>query len=269
MEKLILGSGVSDSRSASGKTRFCEFSFVVKKGHSECGDSAFVYCDERKLIAAVLDGVSGDPGAALASSDAANAILDSLKGEETIDQKKLEDAFTKGHCAIRLGSTTVSLLFLKNDGSFVIAGIGDSPIFSIDEKEQISLELPMARIVGDDDSILKFLYFRNMVTSVLGSIGEIKINIRSGKLKEGETFIIASDGLSDNLFFEVENGYVKDCSGITDLKAILSGKKPAKAITKALIDEIEKRLQKGKIEEKNRLLVPKDDDISIIAIRRI
>lgn len=265
MERLIRGADVRNEETFFGKC-ICEVSMVVRRNHFECGDSAFAYCDGEKLIVAVFDGVSGEPGAAMASSDAAQAMLEHLKTAKKADEEALKEAFTKAHLAINLGATTVSIAIVEKDGSFILAGIGDSPIYSID-RGKASLELPPARAVGEGDSILKFFHFRTIVTSVLGGAGEISIRICSGKLEKGHTLILATDGLSDNLFMVAKEGYISDCSGAGDLQEILRGKKAPKAMVSSLMDELGKRIQGGRAEGKAGILVPKKDDIAIIALR--
>jgi serine/threonine protein phosphatase PrpC len=269
MEKLICGSDVKTPIEYSGKSKFCEFSMYVKKGHYECGDSAFIYGDGKKFMAAVLDGVSGEPGAAFASSDAAAAILNHLKDLDSINETELKEAFTKAHLAIRLGSTTVTILILEKNGKFILASIGDSPAYGIDKKGILNLELPLARSVGDKDSVLKFFYFRNVITTSLGGASDINIQIKSGNLEKGEIIILASDCLSDNLYVEVKDGYVTESSGKRDLKALISKKKNLHAIVTTLTKEIEKRVAHGqRVETKDTILVPKEDDLAIIVIRQ-
>jgi hypothetical protein len=269
MEKLIRGSDVADSVSAEGKTPFCEFVVIVKKGHAECGDSAFAYTDSDKFIAAVLDGVSGEPGAPMASADAASAILEHLKSVSAPSEPAIKEALTKAHLAIRIGATTATLLHMSKDGSFIVASIGDSPAYGMDEKGKLSLEIPVSRVVKDNDSILKYFYYRNYVTSVLGAQNDLDLRIRSGKLKKGEVLILASDGVSDNLFVKVKKGYVADSSGIDDLGRIIGKLRSPKAINGRLMSVVEARIGGGKIEEPGRMLVPKEDDIAIVAVRRI
>ncbi len=267
MERLICGEDVEESKSSSGSAPFCAYSMVVERGHGECGDSAFVFVTKTRLIAGVFDGVSGDPGAAAASSEAAKAVLSHLRGLKAISEKDVEEALSAAHCAILLGATTASILILESNGSFIISSIGDSPVFSVTRGGAASLELPLARVVSDGDSILKFFHFRNLVSSVLGSDNELAVNIRSGRMKAGESFIMASDGLSDNLEIEVEDGYVLDSSGEADLRRIIRGKKGPKEAVKSIMAAIRGRMKGGRKESARGLLVPKDDDISIVAVR--
>jgi serine/threonine protein phosphatase PrpC len=268
MEKLILGSEVADSESVSGKNKFSEFSVLVKKGHDDCGDSAFVYCDEDKTIIAVFDGVSGEAGAANASSQAAAAILGALKGESRMDAKKMEGALRDAQKKVTFGLTTAAVAFIRKSGSFVIAGVGDSPVYGIDKKGKISLELPLARAVKDGDAILKYFYYRNLLTSAIGPDSAGELAMRSGKLEKGEALILASDGLSDNLFVKTKEGFVTDSSGTDDLAEIASGESSESIVT-ALAGEVAKRISVGRIEKKDSMLVPKADDLAIAALRML
>jgi len=269
MEKLIKGSEVTTQAKAQGKSRFCDFAIFVRKGHPECGDSAFIYSDEDKLVAAVFDGVSGEPGAAFASADAAEAVLAFLKTVPKPSESSMKEALTKAHLAIRIGYTTITLLHMYKDGAFLIASIGDSPVYGIGKDGKIALELPLDRAVKDGDSILKYFAFRNMVTCVLGGQMELNVHMLSGRLEAGHALVIASDGISDNLFVKVKNGYVADSSGTHDLEKIIGKLRSPKAIVNRLLLVIEKRIRGEKIEDPGRMLVPKEDDLAIIAVRRI
>ncbi len=268
MEKLIAGTKITASGTCSASTAFCDFSVTVKKGHEECGDSAFAYSDGKKAILAIFDGVSGEAGASSASSAASSAALKYLKALDRCDGKQMKEALMQAQLAVTAGYTTAIILFLEKNGSFMVAGVGDSPAYGISAKGETSLEIPLARMTNDDDSIFKFFYFRNIVTSVLGPSGQdVPIRMRSGKLKKGELILLASDGLSDNLWVKVRNGYVKDASGIGDLRELLGTERSPRKIVRLLLDETSRRIKAGKKERKGEMLVPKQDDVAIAALR--
>lgn len=268
MQKIIRGTEVSGLVEAAVSNGFSESFCIVKKGHEECGDSAFVYADEDKAILAVFDGVSGEEGASAASSVAAESILSALVPQARISEGKMKEAVLKAHGEIKFGLTTAAILFLEKSGSFLLAGVGDSPVYGINRKGQVSLELPLARNVGDKDSILKFFYFRNLLTSALGGgTPEVSLNLRKGKLGKGEVLILASDGLADNLFVATDDGYVTESSGLADLSSLIGKRKEPEKIVRTLFAEISKRLSVGRVELRKSMLVPKEDDIAIIAVR--
>jgi serine/threonine protein phosphatase PrpC len=240
----------------------------VKKGHEECGDSAFAYCDDKKAVLGIFDGVSGEPNAASASSAAASAALNHLKALDRCDEKQMKDALMEAQLAVTAGYTTAIMLFLEKGGPFLVAGVGDSPAYGISAKGEISLEIPLARMTKDGDSIFKFFHFRSIVTSVLGPSGQdVPIRMRTGKLKKGDAILLASDGLTDNLWVKVHDGYVKDSSGIDDLKELMGRAHEPEKIIKLLMNEASRRIKAGKKEKKGEMLVPKQDDVAIAALR--
>jgi serine/threonine protein phosphatase PrpC len=269
MEKLLLGSKIKDSAECGGANHFSDFFVVVKKGHDECGDSAFVYSDEEKTILGIFDGVSGEAGAAEASSAAAAVVLGFLRTESKLDEKRMEAAVKAAQGAIKSGLTTLAVAFVRKDGSFILAGVGDSPVYGVDKKGAVSLEIPLSRAVKDKDAILKYFFYRNLLSSALGPESSGSLAIRSGKLERGEMLILASDGISDNLFVKTDDGFVTDSSGCDDLAGLVKGKKSAKAIAESVLCEVQKRISSGKIEWQGKMLVPKEDDLSITVIRKL
>ncbi len=266
----MLGTGVKASKNAAGKAGFCDFAIMVKKGHEECGDSAFAYEDGRKLIIAVLDGVSGEPGAAAASSEAAVALLAFLKKCDKATGTVMKEAFAHAQENVTAGFTTAAVIFLQKNGQFMIATVGDSPVYGIEKPGEISLELPISRPVGENDSILKFFQLRAYVTSVLGPSGtEVHINMASGNFTKGQVLILATDGLTDNLYMAVSEGYVTDPSGKKDLLELIGKEQKPQAMVKKLTAEIARRLKAGRKERPGGVLVPKKDDIAIAVVRRL
>lgn len=267
MERLLLGSGISAKAETGGRMGLCEYHMLVRRGHEECGDSAFFYCDSKQVIMGVLDGVSGEHGAASASSLAACEVLERLKGKRPTE-RALKEAIVHASGKIIAGFTTIALAMIDSKGSFMMASVGDSPIYSIAEDGGLDLEIPLGRPVGEGDAILKFFYFRNLVSSVLGPSGaHIEMRLRKGKLKKGEVLILASDGLTDNLYMGTKEGYIADPAGKEDLKALVGKLRNPKGIVKMLEGEVAERLMKGRVEGKGRILVPKQDDLAIIALR--
>jgi serine/threonine protein phosphatase PrpC len=267
MERLLLGRGITEKASAGLKTQICELHMLVRKGHGECGDSAFAYCDDERAILAVFDGVSGEPDAANASSLAATHVIEFLKSKPH-DDKAIRDALIHASREILKGYTTASVVSIQKNGSFIMASVGDSPIYGLNKSGELGLEIPPGRPVGKGDAIFKFMNFRTLVTSVLGpSEVDMEIQIKEGKISSGEILIIASDGLSDNLFVKVKDGYVEDASGSDDLKDLIGALSDPRKIVKNLEDELSKRIAKGKVEKPGLVLFPKHDDLAIIVLR--
>lgn len=282
IERVLDGSKITDSESFSFKEAPFSVSVLVKRGHEECGDSAFSYCDKDKLIIGVFDGVSGEPGASIASSDAARSILASLKSKNKASENDMLEALSKADCEIKKGYTTALVLFIeRTSGEFVIASIGDSVAYTRDKKGDVALELPISRVVRNGDSVMRFLTYRNLVTSVLGkgnanneaqvpgiSSESPDVSICSGKMGTGDFFILASDALPDNLFIKVDDGIVKDSSGNDDLESLIEGEADSKKIVMKLEATVKMRIDQGRFERKNEFLVPKEDDLTIAVVSR-
>ncbi len=267
MEKLLLGKGISDKASASCESKICNLHMVVIKGHGECGDSAFAYCDDERVIIAVFDGVSGEPDASHASSLAATDIIEFLKPKPHND-RNIRDAIIHASKEILKGYTTASIISITKDGSFIMATVGDSPIYGMDKEGELGLEIRPGRPVGKGDAIFKFMNFRTLVTSVLGpSEIDMEIQMKEGKISKDEIIILSSDGLSDNLFVKVKDGYVEDASGADDLKELIGEMKTPEKIVKTLEEELKSRISKGNVEKPGLVLHPKPDDLAIIVLR--
>lgn len=267
MEKLLLGSGINNKASASCESKICALHMLVSKGHGECGDSAFAYCDDERVIIAVFDGVSGEPDAAHASSLAATDVLEFLKARPQSD-RNIRDALIHASKEILRGYTTASIISIAKDGSFIMATVGDSPIYGINKNGELELEIRPGRPVGKGDSIFKFMNFRTLVTSVLGpSEVDMEIQMKEGRISKGEALILASDGLSDNLFVKVKDGYVTDASGAEDLGELIGELRTPEKIVKLIEKELKSRISKGRVERPGAVLHPKPDDLALIVLR--
>ncbi len=283
IERVLDGSKITDSKSFSFEFTPFSVSMLVKRGHEECGDSAFSYCDKEKLIIGVFDGVSGEPGASIASSDAARSVLKSLKTKNKAGEKDLLEALAKADCEIKKGYTTALVFFVeRTSGEFVIANIGDSVAYTRDKNGDVALELPISRVVRNGDSVMRFFTYRNLVTSVLGKGNPNNeaqlsgtqsespdVSICSGKMGKGDFFILASDALPDNLHIKTKEGIVVDASGIDDLKSLIDGETEPEKIVKKLEAMLRMRIDKGRAERENEILVPKEDDLTIAVVSRL
>ncbi len=268
--EFLLGkelTGRKRSGKSYSKSTFCETALSIVGVHRECGDSAFIFCDDSRAIVAVFDGVSGEAGSSMASSSVAKSVFSALADVKKIDKQKMESAMRVANNAIKTGSTTAVVAFVERSGEFMIASIGDSAVYGI-SKGVVSLELPIARVVKDGDAILKFFHYRNLVTSVLGGAKtEPEMHVCSGKLKNGEALLLASDGLSDNLFAKVKDGYVIDSSGCEDLQVLLKKGNRLENLLSAIQTVILSRMKGGRVERNDELLIPKKDDLAMAVVR--
>jgi serine/threonine protein phosphatase PrpC len=266
----LLGKDIKTEKKGYAASKYAEISYVVRRMHDVCGDSALIYTDKNKTILAVLDGVSGEEGAEQASSIATIAILNFLKNNDSIKKDDLHDALVNAHSHIVYGFTTVLVVVVKPDGSFLSASVGDSTIYSLSKSGKLNLEMDLMRMVGVGSPVFRFALFRNNVTSVLGLQADLEIFFKEGSLDSGDSLLLVTDGILDNLKFEIENEKVKSCSGIKDLSNIIDKEKNIKKITTKIRKEILKRMDdRIEIKEETESLIIKPDDFAIIGLQFI
>ncbi|MFH1393566.1 MAG: protein phosphatase 2C domain-containing protein [Candidatus Micrarchaeota archaeon] len=268
-EHILKGTEITLNKKAAISSPIGSASCAVRRGHEVCGDSAFLYCDDDNLIFGVFDGVSGEPGADRASSAAAAEILRILKGLKSPGEKGMREALTAAHASLTDGYTTALVVFVGKDGRFVAASVGDSSLYSIDIKGNISLEMPLGRIVKEGDTIFRFMKFRNIVKSVIGwNAGGMEIQMQRGKLSAGEILILSSDCLPDNLEIEVSEFNVEDASGTRDLKGIIGRSRSPEKILDKIYKEIRGRMSLGGRKLRGQfILEPKLDDLAILVFK--
>jgi serine/threonine protein phosphatase PrpC len=212
--------------------------------------------------------VSGKPGAEAASSIATIAILNHLKKRDKLTTVDLQDALIHGHNNIIIGSTTALVVVIEKNGRFISASVGDSALYSIDKSKNLKLQIEPMRAVGKGSAIFRFMMLRNLVGSVLGTQGDLDIYLKDGKLDPGESLLLMTDGISDNLKIKTKEGNVTDCSGKDDLKNIIGKQSEIKKIISNIRKEIWKRIEdKVEVKEENESLLIKPDDFAIIGIK--
>jgi serine/threonine protein phosphatase PrpC len=265
---MLLGSDIKTEKKGDISNPFAEIAYAIRKVHSECGDSAFIHADKNRAILAVLDGVSGEPGAEAASSVAAFAILNYLKKRENITSIDLQDALIHGHNNIIMGSTTALIVVIEKDGSFICASVGDCALYSLDKNGEIKLQIEPMRAVGKGSAIFRFMMLRNLVGSVLGTREDLDIYSKKGKLDPGEFLLLMSDGITDNLKIKTKEGNVDDCSGEYDLAKIIGKQADVKKIVGKIKNEVWHRIQdKVEVKEENESLIIKPDDFALIGFK--
>jgi len=141
---------------------------------------------------AVADGMGKGKGAVLSSRKAVE-LLSQMRPYRS--EEELRQAFLKINKEIikevgKLGDTaatgtTLSALALDTDRYF-LAHVGDSRIYLLRDGELSLLTVDQVRLKG-----------RRKVVRVLGLDWSPEVFTRSGELKEGDTFLLISDGFLD------------------------------------------------------------------------
>ena len=187
--------------------------FMVDKKYAYAGEDCeikgYIECEPDELhVVAVADGVASSNHGELASKAAIQAIshfIDNYRNEEGIHETFIEEFLNQvNEKIIMLGekigktATTVSLFLWKNDTYWAV-NIGDSPIYLVRDNhlEMISEEHTVARDKishGESVSPREF----HTLTKYLGKediAGSEMSYIRTGTIKEGDIFLVCSDGI--------------------------------------------------------------------------
>ena len=197
----------------------------VGKVRSNNEDSYLVYlppCQEAERIGLwalliVADGMGGHALGELASQTAvkafAEALFVSLAKQPNDKEKALKDAINHANNAVyRLAGeegkgrpgTTLTALILGND-SFYIAHIGDSRIYLLRDGQLrqlttdhtwVASEVARGRMKPHEAQNSPF---RNYLTRALGSKPTVEGDIFAGGLKDGDVFLLCSDGLTGHV----------------------------------------------------------------------
>ena len=271
-ERMIAGEDVRVTVRWSGKSPFCESALLVRKKNraAACGDSVFSYSDQEKAVLGVFDGVGKEADAGMASSKAAAGALSYLKEIGLPDCPSLilcmKEAFRQAAMSIKLGDTTAVMAFIQKTGSGVIGSAGDSPAYLVRSDGTTKLQLPLDNKVGDGALVPDFFSQRSITVSCLPLTWD-RAHIIPIQLNEGDRLVLASDGLSDNLYVSVRRNRVTDCSGAVDLCKLVGGEHSPTGMITLLADEVARRMEARSIWKWGRIMLSKPDDVAIAALR--
>lgn len=202
--------------SATGKTDVG----LVRQGNED-----FLHIDKSNNVFAVCDGMGGHQGGEIASMTAAETIgfiFNNFQDEIGQDSAlKVENNIpTNGDLLLRsvrlanraihyradreielsgMGTTVVALAFEKDVVSVV--HVGDSRAYRIDEKQLTPLTMDhswVAEIQAKQDisaEEAETMVGKNVITRALGVRNTVEVDVRTLKVKEGQKFLLCSDGL--------------------------------------------------------------------------
>lgn len=171
---------------------------------------------DRGFLAAVFDGMGGHAGGEKAAELAAEAFRETFEKTvpEDIDKAadllsaaaRLADDRIRAYAAERsghdgMGTTVTALLLLGDEG--VTLNVGDSRTYLLREGELY--------LLTHDDSYVQALIDagrlapeeapfhprRNVITRALGSLGDGELSATVGYPREGDSYLLCSDGLWD------------------------------------------------------------------------
>ena len=198
----------------------------------------YAYVSEQNVgnlpnILIVADGMGGHKAGEVASEQAVNAVLESIKQNESKDKITIiEEAIAKANEKVLnmatsdekfkgMGTTLVAAFFQKE--KVTVVNVGDSRAYLFDEDG--------VRCLTTDHSLVELMVQRgeltretaktfpgkNFITRAVGTEAEVECDLFYQNLSKGDCVLLCSDGLSNllsdqELLFEVVHGVNKsDC----------------------------------------------------------
>ncbi|MFH0737314.1 MAG: hypothetical protein V1827_01545 [Candidatus Micrarchaeota archaeon] len=261
-----------------------EVSAFVRKGkrREHCQDAAFVFIKGPEVTAGVFDGYMAN------GTYVSETIADLLVGlcsrgcplpfEEA--GKRIGSLRHPPDISGHGGSTAVFANVVE-DGGFYVNGISDSAAYRIKKKEiermfRYESDCNGNPLRGTDAEFFfrQRSYVRHTVT-VYG-IEQEHVESDGGLLNRGDSLLLVSDGVTKNLTVRVdpETMKIEDSSGAGDLARILRGASSATQMVSAVLKAIDRRIASHKIGarfrrcNKDTVILPEDDDVTIVAIKR-
>lgn len=194
------------------KVRSCAISDVGRKRQKN--EDSYLINDELNLFV-VADGMGGHAGGEYASRIAISTIEEQFQqnagkdtpGEEVL-KAAIQDAGSKiiqkaeEDRALRGMGTTVICLHLENKRA-VMGHVGDSRGYlfrdgvleQLTEDHSLVNEQVKSGLITAEEA--RTHQFKNIITRSVGVTAEVEVDTASRKLKEGDFFLLCSDGLSN------------------------------------------------------------------------
>lgn len=179
------------------------------------------------------------------------------------------------------GGTTAIVAVATPERRVFIASAGDSAGYAIDAQGKVRnlfnndmIYIPPGYVARINDVALDpdvYVYARNILaTSISKNFSWADIATGEDFLEPGSRLLLVSDGITKNLFVEMENGKIRDASGCKDLEIMVRGVQSAEQIG-ALIAEKARTRAKTNIRrtindqgQMGHMLLPADDDMAVV-----
>lgn len=168
-------------------------------------------------FAVVCDGMGGAKAGNVASETAVKTIseyiIKSYRNNMSVDDiiKTLKNAITSANIEIYdlskanehlsgMGTTVVAAVV--RDGNAVIANVGDSRIYLVNDKlTQLTIDHSIVQTLIESGKITvedaKVHPRKNVITRALGAESEVAIDVAEYNLSKGETLLLCTDGLTN------------------------------------------------------------------------
>ena len=212
-------------------------------GMIRSGNEDNFYSDPDKGLFVVADGMGGHAAGEVASEMAVTIVAELLSELRSLPDedatRAINEAVRRANAAIYERTltetekhgmgTTVSLLGL-HDWHYVIGQVGDSRVYLLREGRLVQLTKDHSYVQEQVDAgaltpeQARYHPYSNVITRCVGAGAEVQPDIYIGQAQAGDTFLVASDGLT---------GMVDD----RRLQQLLGSRAPAQRVVDALIAE--------------------------------
>jgi len=185
---------------------------MVRSGNE---DNFFAEADTTRGVFVVADGMGGHAAGEVASEMAVQIVartllpLQSVKtaGAEDLVAQSLKDAnraiYERMLAEVdKQGmGTTASVLVLSDEG-YLIGQIGDSRIYLLRDGALVQITKDHSYVQEQVDAGLltpeqaRYHPYSNVITRCVGASDEVEADVYSGAVRPGDSFLVASDGLT-------------------------------------------------------------------------
>lgn len=164
------------------------------------------------FLLVVFDGMGGGPSGKLASTLAANALIDSIKNAKEYDDRKIavEKAINAANQALfdkvkekpsLKGMGTTATVVLINDYSAIVTHVGDSRVYQFRHggkkfrtfDHSLVFEMVKNKTITEEQARLSSQ--SNIITQALGHTANLKLDIYELPFERGDRFMLCSDGI--------------------------------------------------------------------------
>ena len=185
---------------------------MIRSGNE---DNFFAEADDRRGVFVVADGMGGHAAGEVASEMAVQIVARHLLGLTSVldgaASERLAQAMRDANRAIydrmlaevdKQGMGTTASVLVLSDNHFLIGQIGDSRIYLLRDGALTQLTKDHSYVQEQVDAGLltpeqaRYHPYSNVITRCVGASETVEADIYSGEMKNGDVFLLASDGLT-------------------------------------------------------------------------
>lgn len=178
-------------------------------------DNFFAEADERRGVFVVADGMGGHAAGEVASEMAVQIVARHLLNLTAITDDGAPDlvnkALQEANRAIyermlaetdKQGMGTTASVMVLSDAGYLIGQIGDSRVYLLRDGALTQLTKDHSYVQEQVDAGLltpeqaRYHPYSNVITRCVGASDEVEADIYQGEAREGDVFLLASDGLT-------------------------------------------------------------------------